>query len=106
MRMPGPCSLPVTGSRGRSILEVAMSILRRSLAVVGWMAATVAIGASTAALGAQFVTPVPLAKSVTTPVGNVAPGPTQVPVITWGGDIATGHGNGNSATTAPGSIFG
>jgi ABC-type nitrate/sulfonate/bicarbonate transport system substrate-binding protein len=55
---------------------------------------------------AQSITPVPLAKSVTTPVGPVAGGPTQVPIITWGGDIATIHGNGNAAATAPDSVFG
>lgn len=79
-----------------------MSILRRTIAVAGCVAATW----SAAALAVQYVTPVPLAKSVATPVGNVGAGPTQVPVITWGGDIATVHGNGNSATTSPGSIFG
>lgn len=54
----------------------------------------------------QYVTPVPLAKSVATPVGAVAAGPTQVPIITWGGDIATIYANGNQATTAPSSLFG
>jgi ABC-type nitrate/sulfonate/bicarbonate transport system substrate-binding protein len=54
---------------------------------------------------AQYVTPVALAKSINTPVGTVATGPTQVPVITWGGDIATVVANGGVATTKPGSIF-
>src|SRR5262245_9217130 len=54
----------------------------------------------------QYVTPAPLAKSVATPVAAVASGPTQVPLITWGGDIATIYANGNQATTAPSSIFG
>ena len=80
-----------------------MSILKRSIAVLWWVAGT---WTATAALAVQYVTPVPLAKAVATPVGNVAAGPTEVPVITWGGDIATVHANGNAATTAPGSIFG
>jgi ABC-type nitrate/sulfonate/bicarbonate transport system substrate-binding protein len=61
--------------------------------------------ACAAAGAAQYVTPVALAKSVDTPVGAVATGPTQVPVITWGGDIATVVANGGVATTKPGSIF-
>ncbi len=54
--------------------------------------------------GVQYVLPVPLGKSVTTPVGAVAAGPVQVPVITWGGDIATVLANGGAATR-PGSLF-
>jgi len=38
-------------------------------------------------------------------VKDVAAGPTQVPLITWGGDIATILANGNKASTAPGSVF-
>ena len=57
-------------------------------------------------LGAvQYVSPVALGKSITTPVGEVAAGPTQVPLITWGGDIATVLANGGVAATKPGSIF-
>jgi ABC-type nitrate/sulfonate/bicarbonate transport system substrate-binding protein/outer membrane protein OmpA-like peptidoglycan-associated protein len=55
---------------------------------------------------AQSNAPAPLTRSVTTPVGAVAPGPTQVPIITWGGDIATIFANGSSAATTPESIFG
>ena len=62
--------------------------------------------AADAVAAVQYVNPVPLGKSVATPVGNVASGPTQVPLITWGGDIATVYANGNQATTAPNSIFG
>ncbi|HEU0202768.1 MAG TPA: hypothetical protein VFR86_20345, partial [Burkholderiaceae bacterium] len=68
--------------------------------------ALVALLSATAADAVQYVTPVPLAKSVTTPVGNVQPGPVQVPVITWGGDIATVHANGNAAVTTANSVFG
>lgn len=67
--------------------------------------------ASAAALAApkgatNFVAAPPLADVVNTPVGAVAPGPTQVPIITWGGDIATIHGNGNNKTTEKSSLFG
>ena len=75
---------------------------------VGARAAVVAVllAATGVASAVQYVTPVPLGKSATTPVGSVATGVTQVPIITWGGDIATVYANGNQATTAPGSIFG
>jgi ABC-type nitrate/sulfonate/bicarbonate transport system substrate-binding protein/outer membrane protein OmpA-like peptidoglycan-associated protein len=61
-----------------------------------------ALGAS----AAQFVASPPLAQVVNTPVGHVAPGPVQVPIITWGGDIATVLANGNGAVTTPASAFG
>lgn len=54
----------------------------------------------------QFVQSPPLAQVVTTPVGVVASGPVQVPIITWGGDIATLYANGNTKQTARDSIFG
>jgi len=57
------------------------------------------------ALAVQYVQPAPLAKSVTTPVGPVAAGVTQVPVITWGGDVATILANGGAPSTKPGSLF-
>jgi outer membrane protein OmpA-like peptidoglycan-associated protein/ABC-type amino acid transport substrate-binding protein len=61
--------------------------------------------ASAAVNAAQYVTPIALAKSVNVVVGPVTAGPTQVPVITWGGDIATLVANGGGNTTKPGSIF-
>jgi ABC-type nitrate/sulfonate/bicarbonate transport system substrate-binding protein/outer membrane protein OmpA-like peptidoglycan-associated protein len=54
----------------------------------------------------KFVESPPLATVVgATAVKDVAAGTTQVPIITWGGDIATLLGNGNQAATQPGSIF-
>lgn len=44
-------------------------------------------------------------KVVNTPVGEVNRGVKILPIITWGGDIATIHGNGGGKVTAPGSIF-
>ena len=64
--------------------------------------------AADAVAAVQYVNPVPLGKSVATPVGNVASGPTQVPIITWGGDIATVLANGKREgdPTSKSSIFG
>ena len=47
----------------------------------------------------------PLDQLVNTPVGNVVSSVNQLPIITWGGDIATIYGNGNQHSTANGSIF-
>lgn len=74
--------------------------------LVSSVVAAAGLMAASAAGAVQYVTPAPLAKSVATPVGNVGAGPVQVPVITWGGDIATVHANGNAASTAPNSVFG
>jgi len=61
---------------------------------------------SGAAYGVQYVTSPPLAKIIQTPVGQVQKGPpVLVPLITWGGDIATILANGNGRLTAKGSIF-
>jgi len=54
----------------------------------------------------KYVEAPPLAQVLDkTAVGDVAAGPVQVPLITWGGDIATIHANGNQAATARGSLF-
>lgn len=53
----------------------------------------------------KFIDAPPIAQVVKTQVGEVADGPTQVPIITWGGDIATVLANGNARATAGGSIF-
>lgn len=54
----------------------------------------------------QYVQSPPLAQVVNTPIGTVAPGPVQVPIITWGGDIATILANGNAKVTTKTSLFG
>jgi outer membrane protein OmpA-like peptidoglycan-associated protein len=69
-------------------------------------AAALAYFAAGAAAQGQFIQSPPLAQTVTTAVGAVAPGPTQVPIITWGGDIATVLANGNAKATSKTSIFG
>jgi len=53
----------------------------------------------------QYVQAPSLNKVVNTPIGNVSGGTINVPLITWGGDIATVFANGNSRTTVKGSIF-
>lgn len=54
----------------------------------------------------QYVDLKPLADVVRTPVAEVkTTGQTVVPLITWGGDIATVHANGNSRKTQNSSIF-
>ncbi len=59
-----------------------------------------------AAAGApQYVESPPMRELITTGVGAVRGGPVQVPLITWGADIATIHANGNSLATAAGSLF-
>ncbi|KKS75407.1 MAG: ABC-type nitrate/sulfonate/bicarbonate transport system, periplasmic component, partial [Candidatus Azambacteria bacterium GW2011_GWA2_42_9] len=68
----------------------------------------VLIVASMFLLGAaapQYVQAPSLNKVVNTPIGNVSGGTINVPLITWGGDIATVFANGNSRTTVKGSIF-
>jgi len=69
-------------------------------------AAALAGFAVAAAAQGQFIQSPPLAQAVTTAVGAVAPGPVQVPIITWGGDIATVLANGNAKATSKTSIFG
>ena len=53
-----------------------------------------------------YVTQAPLAEVVKTSVGPVAEGNSyELPIITWGGDIATIYANGNAVSTTAGSIF-
>jgi outer membrane protein OmpA-like peptidoglycan-associated protein len=66
------------------------------------------LGASLAvAAGPRYVESTPLATALKgTTVGEVASsGPVQVPLITWGGDIATLQANGAQLRTQRGSIF-
>lgn len=53
----------------------------------------------------QYIKAKPLTDIVNTPVGNVSSGTRNLPIITWGGDIATIFGNGNQRATKSGSIF-
>ena len=76
----------------------------RLLAAAGALVASVAAPFAPAAV--QYVQSPPLTRVVDTPVGAVASGPVQVPIITWGGDIATIYANGNAKATARDSIFG
>jgi ABC-type nitrate/sulfonate/bicarbonate transport system substrate-binding protein/outer membrane protein OmpA-like peptidoglycan-associated protein len=61
----------------------------------------------TAGAAPQNVEMQPLTETIRVPVGKVKDGgETQMPLITWGGDIATIFANGNSEKTSPGGIFG
>lgn len=54
----------------------------------------------------KYIDAPPLSQAINTQVGEVKAGsPVQLPLITWGGDIATIYANGNSKTTAKGSVF-
>jgi ABC-type nitrate/sulfonate/bicarbonate transport system substrate-binding protein/outer membrane protein OmpA-like peptidoglycan-associated protein len=60
--------------------------------------------ASTALAGSNLQ---PMDSIIKSRIGDVkAGGPITLPIITWGGDIATIHGNGDSELTTPNSIFG
>lgn len=78
---------------------------RAALLLVALLAPTwvVAQGAKAAP---KYVAAQPLADLVQTPVGPLRPGPVQVPIITWGGDIATILANGNTKNTDKASVFG
>jgi len=58
------------------------------------------------AYAVKFVKSPPLKSVVKTSVKDCGTfTTTQVPLITWGGDIATTYANGNKATTTPQSFF-
>ncbi len=64
------------------------------------------IGLSGTSFAVQYVKAPPLAEAVKAKVQDVKDGgAVQVPLITWGGDIATILANGNNKNTAAGSIF-
>jgi len=64
------------------------------------------IGLSGTSFAVQYVKAPPLAEAVKAKVQDVKDGGSvQVPLITWGGDIATILANGNNRNTAAGSIF-
>lgn len=55
----------------------------------------------------EYITPQPLAELMQkqSSVGAVKSGGTELPIISWGADIATIYANGNGASTAPDSLF-
>ena len=74
---------------------------RRLLLIFG-----LALAAPVALSAPRYVTSPPLSANLAkTPVAAVQAGPVQVPLITWGGDIATIYANGNLPATAAGSAF-
>jgi len=80
------------------------AIARRSAWQLAALAALIALPRFAAA--AEYIDAPPLSKVVRQAVkGCSGSGVTQVPMITWGGDIATIHANGNARKTAAGSPF-
>ncbi len=75
------------------------SRITRALVVVAGLAAAASHAAP------RYVQSPPLTQAVQVAVQEVRAGPVQVPLITWGGDIATIHANGDQTDTAKGSIF-
>lgn len=84
-----------------------MKLHRRLLATLGAAAVMLFLAVNAgSALAATYVQSPPLAKQIRAGVGKVQGGrQIQVPLITWGGDIATILANGNADVTAPNSIF-
>src|SRR5690349_1684158 len=71
-----------------------------ALAAMGFLASLAAVAAP------RYVDAPPLTSVLDkVQVKDVATGTTQVPLITWGGDIATILANGNAAATGKGSVF-
>lgn len=80
------------------------SLLRHGVAVV--VACGLMAGAAIAA-APHYVEAPPLATVLANAkVGDVVPGVVQVPIITWGGDMATIYANGNQLRTVRSSVFG
>ncbi|MBI2624491.1 nitrate ABC transporter substrate-binding protein [Candidatus Parcubacteria bacterium] len=74
--------------------------------VVALCVASVAAAQPSYAQPVPFVQAPPLIQMSPPPVvGTVKPGPRKVGVITWGADLEAIYANGNSKTTAKGSIF-
>ena len=75
-------------------------LFRHSIAVVF-------LFSSLASAAPRYVDAPPLATVLASArVGEVASGTVQVPIITWGGDMATLYANGNQARTVRNSVFG
>lgn len=53
----------------------------------------------------NYIEPKPLTQLVSNQAANVKGGTLQLPLITWGGDIATIYANGSDKKTQKGSIF-
>lgn len=69
------------------------------------IASVVLLFCSMAAQAVEYVQPKPLADTVKAHIGSVKSGPIDLPIISWGADMATIYANGNSATTSAGSLF-
>lgn len=63
------------------------------------------LSSSWASAAPKYIQFKPMAETINTPVADVKSGQKTLPLITWGGDIATIYANGNQRNTAKGSIF-
>ena len=71
-----------------------------------WLLVLAIVLASTAAWAVSYIQAPPLKSVITArPAPVKAGGTLKLPLITWGGDIATVLANGNAKVTAKGSIF-
>ena len=79
----------------------------RTVGLLLWAIAVLALSVGMTQAGVQYVDSPPLAEVVKAQVRDVKQqAQTVVPLITWGGDIATILANGNSEITKKQSIFG
>jgi len=67
--------------------------------------AVLGFAASVAIAAPQYIDLKPLASVVSVSTGEVNSGTKTLPIITWGGDIATIYANGNASETTKSSIF-
>src|SRR5262245_2861978 len=71
-----------------------------------WIATVVALAGHSAASAAEYIEAPPLSKVVRANAAACSKVErTRVPVITWGGDMATLYANGNARVTAKGSLL-
>ena len=81
-------------------------MLGRLATVVTLLASTIVLVSVSAVAEPRFIELEPLDQTIDARVATVnTAGRTVLPMITWGGDIATIHANGDADRTAPGSNF-
>ncbi len=80
--------------------------IQKRLRILGILLTAALVAVSVPCFAVQYVKAPPLTDAVKAQVQDVTDNKAvQVPLITWGGDIATILANGNSRTTTAGSIF-
>ena len=69
------------------------------------LCALIMFGSVSAAAAVEYIQPKPLQDVIKTPVAAIKANQQELPVISWGADIATIYANGNSQHTAAKSLF-